>query len=291
MSETEANQVFELLVPVVERSPRAEDAVDAAAGVIGRCPLSDDRPLAHVLDWWFVATTGRPSANGGAHLLPESLDERVRTPMAAVAQLSVTVPAAEWLDKQRQLESRLKKLNDDLSLDKYGAVKLPGERVAWKWFTDQWRPATDELGEGRKAEVAAIDWKRPIRNCAPTVSKVEADGSGKCRSASARRTRSCVPLFRSNRTSSLGRGDPFQRLSRRFPTASSTPSDLWSRRCCDRSSAPRPLLKWMTPPSLRTSTLRPGEAMHGAATGWPAWRVPGARRLANGFRLGQVSRG
>lgn len=160
VSETEANQVFELLVPIVERSPRAEDAVDAAASVIGRCPLSDDRPLAHVLDWWFVATTGRPSANGGAHLLPESLDERVRTPMAAVAQLSVAVPAAEWLDKQRQLESRLKRLDDDLSLDKYGAVKLPGERVAWKWFTDQWRSATDGLREGSKAEVAAIDWKR-----------------------------------------------------------------------------------------------------------------------------------
>ncbi len=160
VSETEANQVFELLVPIVERSLRAGDAVDAAADVIGRCPLSDDRPLAHVLDWWFVTTTGRPSANGGAHLLPESLDEHVRSPMAAVAQLSVSVPAAEWLDKQRQLDSRLRKLDDDLSLDKYGAVKLPGERVAWKWFTDQWRPATDGLREGRKAEVAAIDWKR-----------------------------------------------------------------------------------------------------------------------------------
>jgi cell fate (sporulation/competence/biofilm development) regulator YlbF (YheA/YmcA/DUF963 family) len=160
VSETEANQVFELLVPIVERSPRADDAVNAAADVIGRCPLSDDRPLAHVLDWWLVATTGRQSANGGAHLLPESLDEHVRSPMAAVAQLSVSVPAAEWLNKHRQLDSSLKKLDDDLSLDKYGAVKLPGERAAWKWFTDQWRPATDALREGRKAAIDEIDWKR-----------------------------------------------------------------------------------------------------------------------------------
>ena len=160
VSETEANQVFELLVPIVERSPRAGDAVDVAANVIGRCPLSDDRPLAHVLDWWFVATTGRPTANGGAHLLPESLDEQVRSPMADVAQLSVSVPAAEWLDKQRELDAGLKRLDDDLSLDKYGAVKLPGERGVWKWFTDQWRPATGRLREGRKAEAAEIDWKK-----------------------------------------------------------------------------------------------------------------------------------
>lgn len=160
VSETEANEVFALLVPVVERSPRADDAVDAAADVISRCVLSADRPLAHVLDWWFVATTGRPSANGGAHMLPESLDEHVRGPMASVARLSVSLPAAEWLDKQRRFESSLKKLDDDLSLDKYGAVKLPGEWVAWKWFTDQWRPATDMLREGRKSEVAEIDWKR-----------------------------------------------------------------------------------------------------------------------------------
>ncbi len=160
VTETEANQVFELLVPIVERSPGANDSVDAAADVIGRYPPSDDRPLAHVLDWWFVATTGRPSANGGAHMLPESLDERVRSPMAAVAQLSVPVPAAEWLGKRLQLDSGLKRLDDDLALDKYGAVKLYGERAAWKWFTDQWRPATDGLREGRRAEIAEIDWKR-----------------------------------------------------------------------------------------------------------------------------------
>ncbi|MYJ81107.1 MAG: AAA domain-containing protein [Acidimicrobiaceae bacterium] len=160
VSETEANQVFELLVPVVERSPGADDALDAAAGVIGRCPLSKDRPLAHVLDWWFVVTTGRASANGGAHRLPESIDERARGPMAAVAQLSATVPAAEWLDKQRQLDLRLKGIDNDLSPDAYGAVKVPGERDAWKWFIDQWRPATERLRNGCRAEIIEIDWRR-----------------------------------------------------------------------------------------------------------------------------------
>ena len=125
VSETDANAVFELLVPIIETDPSADDAVETAGDVISRCSLADDRHLSHVLDWWYVATTGRPSANGGAHRLPGSLDETVKSHMDAVVRLDVALPAAAWLDKRRQLDSLLAGLDETLRLDHYGTVKLP----------------------------------------------------------------------------------------------------------------------------------------------------------------------
>ena len=159
VSETEANTVFDLLIPVIEKETDATDAADAAQDVISRCALSEDRLLAHVLDWWFVATTGRHTANGGTHQLPDSLDERVRGPMGAVARLAVSMPAARWLDKRRQLDSRLEGLEETLKLERYGAVKIPGERDAWSWLRDQLAPVASALAADRKAETIEIDWK------------------------------------------------------------------------------------------------------------------------------------
>ena len=99
VSETEANVVFELLIPILETDPTVDDVVDTAADVIGRCKLSDDRPLAHVLDWWYFATTGRPSVNGGAHLLPDSLNGQVKRHMEAVVNLDVSLPAADLVGR------------------------------------------------------------------------------------------------------------------------------------------------------------------------------------------------
>lgn len=160
VSETEANAVFELLVPVVEVDPSAEAAAETAGAVISRCTLSDDRHLSHVLDWWYMVTTGRPSANGGAYRLPESLDENVKNHMNAVTQLDVALPAAAWLDKRRQLDSMLAGLDETLRLDTYGAVKLPGERDSWAWLIEQFGTIADHLGDDRRAATAEIDWRR-----------------------------------------------------------------------------------------------------------------------------------
>ena len=105
---TKAELAFRFLIPIIENDPSAYDAADAALGLIRRCVPSEDSPLAAVLDWWFVVTTGESSANGGAHLLPESLDESVRLPMEATMQLGSRLPAAEWLDKRRLLDSELR---------------------------------------------------------------------------------------------------------------------------------------------------------------------------------------
>ena len=160
VSETESNVVFELLIPIVEAAPSAADAVDTAGSVIGRCRLGDDRLLAHVLDWWYVVTTGRQSANGGAHRLPEALDESVRVHMDAVTGLGIELPAAEWLDKRRQLDSMLAGLDETLRLDHYGSVKLPGEREAWRWLIGKLTATAGALRANRRAVRAEIDWRR-----------------------------------------------------------------------------------------------------------------------------------
>ena len=160
VSETEANAVFELLLPIVETDPSAEAAVETARDVIRRCSLGDDRHLSHVLDWWYVVTTGRPSANGGAHRLPASLDETVKSRMVAVIGLEVALPAAEWLDKRRQLDSLLSGLDEALRLDHYGAVKLPGEREVWSWFSEQLGVTAARLRANRQAVLAEIDMRK-----------------------------------------------------------------------------------------------------------------------------------
>ena len=160
VSETDANTVFDLLVPIVETDPSAEAAVETARDVIRRCSLGNDRHLSHVLDWWYVVTTGRPSANGGAHRLPASLDEMVKSRMAAVIGLELALPAAEWLDKRRQLDSLLSGLDEALRLDHYGAVKLPGEREVWSWFSEQLGVTAEHLRANRQAAPAEIDERK-----------------------------------------------------------------------------------------------------------------------------------
>lgn len=160
VSETDANRVFELLIPIVETDPNADAAVETAGDVIGRIGLDADRHLAHVLDWWYVSTTGRPTANGGAHRLPESLDETVKSRMEAVISLNVALPAAAWLDKRRQLDSMLDGLDEALKLDHYGTVKLPGEREVWSSFSEQLGATAEQLKSNRQASRAEIDARK-----------------------------------------------------------------------------------------------------------------------------------
>ena len=172
VSDAEANDAFGLLVPIVEIDPASADAGEAARNLIGRCLLKDDHHLAYLLDWWYVATTGEPTANGGAHLLPQSLDESVRVPMEATMQLGVEMPAAEWLDKRRQFEQRLRDLDNVLNLEHHGPVKLLGERPAWAWFRDRLTGAADAMRANRRADFARPeieglqenDFKKQLRN-------------------------------------------------------------------------------------------------------------------------------
>ena len=157
ISDDEANDVFGLLIPIVEADPAAPAAVEAAGQLISRCTLSDDSPMAHVLDWWYVATTGRPTANGGAHRLPESLAESVRVPMQEAMALGTGMPAAEWLDKRRRLDARLNDLGNHLSLDHHGQVKLQGERPAWAWLRDQLDTTVIALRAGRRADRVEVE--------------------------------------------------------------------------------------------------------------------------------------
>ncbi|MCQ3808343.1 MAG: hypothetical protein OXB92_07215 [Acidimicrobiaceae bacterium] len=160
VSETDANRVFELLIPIVETDPHAEAAVETAGNVIGRFGLDAERHLAHVLDWWYVATTGRPSANGGAHRMPASLDELVKSHMDALISLDVELPAAEWLDKRGQLDSMLARLDETLKLDHYGTVKLPGEREVWSSFSEQLGATAAQLRGDRQARRAEVDFRK-----------------------------------------------------------------------------------------------------------------------------------
>ena len=150
VSETDANAVFELLVPIIETDPSSHDAVETAGDVISRCGLSDDRLLSHVLDWWYVATTGRPSANGGAHRLPDSLNGRLRGPMEAAVRLDAKVPAAEWIEKRDQLETKLNGLADDLQR----------EHEVWLLLSDQLEDTVRLLKAGRRAESVELEERK-----------------------------------------------------------------------------------------------------------------------------------
>ncbi|MCY4176726.1 MAG: AAA family ATPase [Acidimicrobiaceae bacterium] len=160
VSETEANAVFELLVPIVERDPSAKAAAETAGDVIRRCSLAEDRHLSHVLDWWYVVTTGRSSANSGAHLLPDGIDHDVKRCMEAVIGLDVRLPAAAWLGKRQDLEPQVAELDKALTLDEHGAVKLPGERPVWTWLCDQLSPAVESLRANRRASHVDVDDKK-----------------------------------------------------------------------------------------------------------------------------------
>ncbi len=160
VSETDANAVFELLIPIVEVDPSADAAVETAKDVISRCSLDDDRYLSHILDWWYVVTTGRPSANGGAYLLPDLLNDTIKSHMATTIELELDLPAAEWLDKRRQLDSLLSGLDETLRLDHYGAVKLPGEREVWSWLSEQLGITVKCLRANSRAVPAEVDMRR-----------------------------------------------------------------------------------------------------------------------------------
>lgn len=160
--DAQANQAFSLLVPIIERIPTSTEAVEAARVLISRLPWSEGSPLASVLDWWFVVTTGEPSANGGAHRLPDTLDESIKHPMQAIMhlvenQLVGGMPAAEWLQKRRDFDACLSGLDDDLDLEHYGASKIPSERGAWAWLTEQLDPIADDLRANRQASPSEVD--------------------------------------------------------------------------------------------------------------------------------------
>ncbi len=156
VSETDANKVFELLVPIIETDPSAEAAVETAESVISRCGLDDDRHLSHVLDWWYVVTTGQPTANGGAHRLPESLDGRVKRNMDAVIGLEVNLPAAEWLKKKGQYDSLLSGLDETLRVEH----KQPGGPRVRSWLNEQLDPHVKLLRNNRKTDRANIDMRK-----------------------------------------------------------------------------------------------------------------------------------
>lgn len=153
VSETDANAVFELLVPIIETDPTSHDAVETAGDVISRCGLSDDRLLSHVLDWWYVATTGRPSANSGAHRLPDTLNGRLRGPMEAAVRLHAKVPAAEWIEKREQLETKLNGLDDYLDY-------LQRDHQVWLLLSDQMEYAVKCLKAGRRAEAVEFEERK-----------------------------------------------------------------------------------------------------------------------------------
>ena len=153
VSETDANTVFAILIPIVEGS-QSEAAVDTAADVISRISLEEDRHLAHVLDWWYVATTGRPSANGGAHRLPKSLDKTLRSHMETLVRLELSIPPAEWLDKRRLFDSMLDGLDDELA--KFGTTK-PGEREVWLSFRKELDKTIVKLRGRRRATRVEIE--------------------------------------------------------------------------------------------------------------------------------------
>lgn len=170
--DAQANPAFSLLVPIVERTPTAHDAIEAARELIRRCPRSEDSPLASVLDWWFVVTTGQPSVNGGAHRLPETLDDAIKLPMQEIIHLVESdlvgqLPAAEWMDKKRRFDVCLAGINDDLDLEQYGAVKLPNERDAWAWLRERLDYVADDLRSNRPAEPIEPDrrgFERELRD-------------------------------------------------------------------------------------------------------------------------------
>ena len=157
VTETDANKVFELLIPIVETVPQDEAAVETAASVISRCALDGDRHLAHVLDWWYVVTTGRPSANGGAHRLPDSLDGRVKPSMEAVVGLNLALPAAEWLKKRRHYQLKIDRLDEMLRLESHGGVKHAAEHKVWSRLSERFEPSVNRLKTGRRADRVDID--------------------------------------------------------------------------------------------------------------------------------------
>ena len=154
VSETEANAVFEILIPIVEAAPSATAAAETAGDVISRISLEDDRHLAHVLDWWYVATTGRSSANGGAHRLPKSFDRTLRTHMEAVMKLDVSIPPAEWLEKRHEYDLVLDEI--DQRLGSYGTTK-PGEREVWLSLSEQLHATVMQLKGNRRAAHTEIE--------------------------------------------------------------------------------------------------------------------------------------
>ena len=152
-SDADAHEMFSLLIPIIEMDPTDGEAVETARAVIARCVPRDDNPLPHVLDWWFVTTTGQSSANGGAYRLPASIDETVRVQMEAVMAIAAGegLPAAHWLYKKRQFDLGLGEIGDILRLDHYGPSKLPGERKAWDWLLEQFNSAVVALRANQKA--------------------------------------------------------------------------------------------------------------------------------------------
>ena len=164
VTETDANTVFDLLIPIVETDPTADDAIEAARDVISRFPLSDDRLLAHLLDWWYVVTTGQPTANNGAFILPDTFDTRVKHCMDALARLNLHLPAAEWLRKRQDFKAMMKELDENIAIDVDGSVKPGSDIEAANLIKDKLGDTIKQLREGRRASEMEVDWDRELRD-------------------------------------------------------------------------------------------------------------------------------
>lgn len=158
VSEHDAWDIFELLVPLVAAAPTDPDTVAAASSVISRMPR--ESPTTALADWWFVTTTAAASPLGLAFHLPDAIDPQLREAMDAVTALTHTgldVPAATWVRHAHELAAGLDQMDDWLTLESYGKVALPKERDVWKSFTDTLAPATDALRSAHRTDQVAFD--------------------------------------------------------------------------------------------------------------------------------------
>jgi hypothetical protein len=158
LSERDALDALEVLVPVLLAAPDDREAVGAASSTIARMP--SDSPVAAVMDWWLVATTGAPSPQGLAHRLPDSIPHTLRQSMEAVTLLSrhaLTVPPGQWVQARRDLDRLLPDLDHSLLLDSYGKSKLSGEREVWAFLQAELHPVVTALHDGRRTERFQLD--------------------------------------------------------------------------------------------------------------------------------------
>ncbi len=158
VSETEANTVFEWLVPVIEEEPAAVEALEVAEDVIKRCVTGEDRLLAHLLDWWYVVTTGQRSVNGLAHRLPNSIDFQVKNHMESVAAIKSKLTPAAWLEKRISLRSELAALKEIVGFDE--TIRLQGDVEASNWLRGillEWNETIRHLQQNQPAQAITID--------------------------------------------------------------------------------------------------------------------------------------
>lgn len=154
----QAVEVFSVLAPVLELAPDDEEAIDAAARVIAR--MAERTVLSSVLDWWLIVTTGHKSANSHAYPLPEEITGDLRQAMEFLRDLDGDVTPAVWAASRQELADRLTELDTKLDLDRYGAVKLGGERTAWAALLEWLEPDIAQIKDGATGIAVELDEAR-----------------------------------------------------------------------------------------------------------------------------------